>query len=1696
MASILCQIVIIMKSSFYKKATSPTNTQHFKKMFPIALVLVLMGYVSDATAQGHDGLFGNEWIDYSNGKEYYKIKVARDGMYRISAATLQQAGVNISSINTNGIQVFNRGKEVPIQVETSGGTLNYIQFYGKKNRGEFDVNCYNEIGHHFNEEYSLYSDTAAYFLTWGNTPSTKHYTTLGANLSNIPAKEPYFMYTSKVVYTSTWNEGLTWQISTERLSKSTFEEGEGFGSPLQKSFSLTIPTNHPFSSGPTATGAFKIFTPGDYAHTLEIKSGSSTYASYNFNAWKTGKYSASLPSSIIQAGGTNLALEGTANASDRYYVAYAEITYAREFNFDGNYIFPFTMPAHSTRKYIEMNNIDATNANQNKFYLYDLTNNLRIQCFYDAANGRLLTDLTPSAQARELVLVNEGNTNSYTDVLAVTPITFRNFASPIFTPTNYVIITHPSLRRNSSGSNPIFDYQAYRQSTVGGGYVTTEITIQELYDQFAYGITLHPLAVRHFAHFIKQNWINPEYVYLIGKGRVYKDIRANRLNALIPTFGYPPSDHILMASINSDEPAIAVGRLSATTGDQVSTYLQKIIDVEAERAAPQTLAARGWTKNILHLGGGKNSNEQNIIRSRLNGMKTIIENPSYGGTVQSFFKTSTNPIQAAQSAYLDSLINSGISMLTFFGHSSANSFDFNLDHPQNYSNYKKYPLIMALGCYGGTMFEQNPLISEEFIFEPQAGAGVFLASSSAAALEALNQFAQQFYQGVSITHYNEGASKSVKRAIGSLESTGNYSTTNQMACHYMTYHGDPAYQVSTATYPDYYIDRSLVSHSPDVVTVQMNTFNLEVDVYNIGRAIDTVFNIKVERIFPDGTSAFVTSQQVTAPYYNTKFTIPVPIGTNALGINKFNIYVDADNNVDERPNPSAENNNDVIQYAVAILSDAIVPVSPYEFAIVPTTPITLKASTGNAFATSQTYAFQIDTTEYFNSPLLQQTTITQVGGLVQWTPSMSYLDSTVYYWRVSVDSTNPTVGYSWAGSSFIYINGSYPGWNQSHFFQYLKDNHTNIYIEEPDREFKYINSIQEVSATTARTPNVLHPENVAIYFNGSKLDKCRCPNRNGLYVAVIEPGTLDFWRIPGFSTQYGAVNCDAAGRISPNFLFETNTVAGRDSLENFIANVVPNGHYVLAYTLNNAQPFAWSNSLINTFKDEGVWYIDDWINNSSPSSPLPWGTFFKKGDSTYVHKNSVLATSPSDILTISGPLQENWFQGFQTSTIIGPANYWGAMYWDHDNLPNDQVNVEIYGLDANQNVRTLLVGPTTNLNESLTSINPAQYPYLELVWNTLDSVDRTPPQLKYWRVIADMVPEAALRPELFVSLDDSCIQQGQAIKLDIAMENISPLDMDSMLVKFEILGSGLVQYARLDSLRTADTLHASVEFPTVNLQGSNQLLMVEINPNRDQPEQYHFNNIGLASFKVLQDNINPILDVTFDGVHILNKDIVSGTPEIVITLSDENQYLGLDDLEDFSIIIRHPSFPNGEMLLSPATTDMQFYPADPSKLDIENKAKIIMHPDLKEDGMYTLFVSAADKSGNNSGELSYSVDFEVINKPSISNMLNYPNPFSTSTQFVFTLTGRELPNYMKIQILTVTGKVVREITQDELGTLRIGTNRTEYAWDGKDEYGDQLANGVYLYRVITKRDGEDYETYSNRTDYMFRQGFGKMYLMR
>jgi hypothetical protein len=221
----------------------------------------------------------------------------------------------------------------------------------------------------------------------------------------------------------------------------------------------------------------------------------------------------------------------------------------------------------------------------------------------------------------------------------------------------------------------------------------------------------------------------------------------------------------------------------------------------------------------------------------------------------------------------------------------------------------------------------------------------------------------------------------------------------------------------------------------------------------------------------------------------------------------------------------------------------------------------------------------------------------------------------------------------------------------------------------------------------------------------------------------------------------------------------------------------------------------------------------------------------------------------------------------------------------------------------------------------------------------------------------------------------------------------------------------------------------------------------------------------------------------------MNGDFVSNQPVIAINLKDENKFLLKSDTSGVSLLLTRPCqgcLPERIPLSSP---QVRVFPAGN-----DNLFRLEYKPEKLENGNFRLAVQGADVKGNQSGNNFYQVDFQVLDQKTITNFYPYPNPFSTSCQWVFTLTG-DMPDDFKIQIMTVTGKVVREIMKSELGPLRIGNNITSYRWDATDEYGDRLANGVYLYRVVMKEPS----TFARRetaADHTFTKGFGKLYIIR
>ena len=124
--------------------------------------------------------------------------------------------------------------------------------------------------------------------------------------------------------------------------------------------------------------------------------------------------------------------------------------------------------------------------------------------------------------------------------------------------------------------------------------------------------------------------------------------------------------------------------------------------------------------------------------------------------------------------------------------------------------------------------------------------------------------------------------------------------------------------------------------------------------------------------------------------------------------------------------------------------------------------------------------------------------------------------------------------------------------------------------------------------------------------------------------------------------------------------------------------------------------------------------------------------------------------------------------------------------------------------------------------------------------------------------------------------------------------------------------------------------------------------------------------------------------------------------------------------------------------------------------------------DLAE-GPHTLDLKAWDVFNNSSQK---SLDFVVAPSAemALEHVLNYPNPFTTHTEFYFEH-NRPCGNLdVQVQVFTVAGRLVKTLNRQ----LACDGFRSEpMAWDGLDDAGDKLGRGVYVYRLsVATQDGE------------------------
>ena len=248
--------------------------------------------------------------------------------------------------------------------------------------------------------------------------------------------------------------------------------------------------------------------------------------------------------------------------------------------------------------------------------------------------------------------------------------------------------------------------------------------------------------------------------------------------------------------------------------------------------------------------------------------------------------------------------------------------------------------------------------------------------------------------------------------------------------------------------------------------------------------------------------------------------------------------------------------------------------------------------------------------------------------------------------------------------------------------------------------------------------------------------------------------------------------------------------------------------------------------------------------------------------------------------------------------------------------------------------------------------------------------------------------------------------------------------------------------------------------------GKISLYAKETNLNSDAAGYNKQILIGGSSKNAKADNTPPLIKLFMNDESFVNGGTTNYTPKLIALISDSNginitgsgighELSGVLNNNDKDVIVLN-----------------KYYS---SKKDDYTAGRVDYQLNLAKPGQQTIRVKAWD-TYNNSSEAT--LDFVVASdeKLALSHVLNYPNPFSSNTNFHFdhNRAGEDLS--VQVQVFTTSGKLVKTLQTEAVISK---SHFSELNWDGKDDYGDNIGKGVYVYKVSvrSKRDNSQFHTY-------------------
>jgi len=627
------------------------------------------------------------WFRYD--LTYYKIQTAATGIYRIPASSLAVLGIPFKQLDPCNLRLYHRGKEVAVWVEgEEDGRLDaqdYLDFLGVKNDGTLDQKLYREGLALPNPYTNTYSDTTAFFLAYTPAERGKRMEFRALPEATLPPASS-FRKVDLQVFANNYSLGKSQRWG---LRSTAFEEGEGWmSSVISPGFNLEFrvdPDSLMEGEGLSLELGWVGRSPQEHVPLLWLGTAASVHRmlpSPSFSGFESLRQALVLQQEDFHEGKLQLHLVvDPAREGDYFSLAFAQLTYS-------------------------------------------------------SPMGKVSARPTPRRFTVE----------------ALHAIRFRDYQSLA---ANYLLVGHFQLEQPSlQHVNPLLAYASYRASAPGGSYDTLVLRMEELYDQFAFGERT-PWALHAFLNFY---WPihRPQYLLLTGRSispfaqawvdnaSVFyrNDPQAFDFQDLVPSAGFPASDSYFVKGLEPGEPelsAMAVGRIPSKSSQDLSNYLDKVIQQESSGVAgPQ---------RILHLVGGMNPAELARHSSYLAGFAAVAKRGLPEVEVTTYSKDTTAEVQRMD---LSEDLNVGVSLITYFGHGSlsSNELDFGYvsDPSFGYANAGKYPLLLINGCEYSNAFGPNYSQGEDWLLTPKKGAIGVLSTSSLGVDLLLKRYTEIWYK--------------------------------------------------------------------------------------------------------------------------------------------------------------------------------------------------------------------------------------------------------------------------------------------------------------------------------------------------------------------------------------------------------------------------------------------------------------------------------------------------------------------------------------------------------------------------------------------------------------------------------------------------------------------------------------------------------------------------------------------------------------------------------------------------------------------------------------------------------------------------------------------------------------------------------------------------------------------------------------